>query len=133
MLYVIQHGYNGVRQIAAEDIVYCIVRLDDIASSNKDCIFTDGHALSALTNFYDKSRLGDIDQIVNFDDVYSSRWDSDTNLDLKRRKEAELLIKDDLEPQFVRGYFVYNEAAKQRLLNRGIEPDKIVVKADYYF
>lgn len=133
MLYVIQHGYNGVKQIAAEEIVYCIIRLDDIAHSSKEYIFTDGHALSALTRFYGKGQLENIDQIVNFDDVYSSRWDSDTDLDLKRRKEAELLIKDDLEPHFVRGYFVYNENAKQRLINHGVAAEKIVVRPSYYF
>ena len=30
MLYVIQHGYNGVRKVKPEDIVYCIVRIEDI-------------------------------------------------------------------------------------------------------
>ena len=28
MLYVIQHGYNGVKRVEPEKIVYCVVRLD---------------------------------------------------------------------------------------------------------
>lgn len=133
MLYVIQHGYNGVKRIEPEKIVYCIIRLADISDSDKQCVFTDGHALSALTNFYTKERLKAIDSIINYDDVYSSRWDSDTDLDLKRRKEAELLIKDDLEPQYICGYVVYNEVTKQRLVDSGIPTDRIAVRPSYYF
>lgn len=133
MLYVIQHGYNGVRRVSAEQIVYCIIRLNDLINSDKKCIFTDGHALSALTSFYSKDHLDKISEIVNYDDVYSSLWNSDTDLDLKRRKEAELLVKDDLEPQFIRGYVVYNTMAKQELENLGIEPSRIVINPGYYF
>ena len=133
MLYVIQNGYNGVQRVEAEQIVYCVIRLDDIINSSKDCVFTDGHALSALTKFYEKRQLVHIDDIVRYDDVYSSQWNLENDLDLKRRKEAELLVRNDLEPQFVRGYVVYNEASKQRLENFGIDEKKIVVNSGYYF
>lgn len=133
MLYVIQHGYNGVKKVHPEQIVYCIIRLDDVAKSGKECIFTDGHALSALTSFYGREHLPRINEIVSYDDVYSSIWVSDTDMDLKRRKEAELLIKDDLGPEFVRGYVVYNLMAKQRLEGLGIAPKKIIVKPQFYF
>lgn len=133
MLYVIQHGYNGVCRVEAEQIIYCIVRLDAIINSSKDCVFTDGHALSALTSFFDKEALRSIDTIISYDDVYSSHWISDTDLDLKRRKEAELLVRDDLEPQFVCGYVVYNEKSKRRLEDMGVPAKKIAVRPSYYF
>lgn len=133
MLFVIQNGYNGVRRVAAEQIVYCIIRLDDIINSSKDCIFTNGHALSALTKYYKKEQLAQIDKFVNYDDVYSSHWNSETDLDLKRRKEAELLVNSDLEPYFVRGYVVYNEVAKQRLESFGIAENRILINPNYYF
>lgn len=133
MLYVIQNGYNGVKKVDAEHIVYCIIRLQDIAASDKECIFTDGHALSALTCFYGKDRLGNIDDYVRYDDVYSHIWVSDTDMDLKRRKEAELLVFNDLEPGFVLGYVVFNEVAKQRLILSGIAAYKIAIRPGYYF
>lgn len=133
MLYVIQHGYNGVSQVDAEQIVYCIIRLADIISSDKECIFSDGHALSALTKFYRKSHLPQIDEIVNYDDVYCPHWNSETDLDLKRRKEAELLVKEDIEPLLVCGYVVYDTSARQRLVDTGIPVNKIVVRPNYYF
>lgn len=133
MLYVIQHGYNGVLRVDAEDIVYCVIRLDDLIHNNIDCIFTDGHALSAFTSFYPQSMLPRIDEIIKYDDVFSSQWNNEEDLDLKRRKEAELLVKQDLPAQFVRGYVVFNEKAKQRLISSGVVPDKIVVVPGYYF
>lgn len=133
MLYVIQHGYNGVTRIEPEDIVYCIVKLNDLISSDVDCIFTDGHALSELTSFYTKKDLARINEIVSFEDVYSVRWDSEFDIDLKRRKEAELLVGDDLSPQFICGYVVYNEKAKNTLLELGIKESKIVIVPNYYF
>lgn len=133
MLYVIQHGYNGVKKIDAMQIVYCVIRLDDIINSDIDCIFTDGHALSSVTRFFNKENLSRIDTIVKYDDVYSSFWANNDDLDLKRRKEAELLIKEDLSPRFVRGYIVNCENAKQRLEDLGIPTDKIIVRPSYYF
>lgn len=133
MLYVIQHGYNGVARVEAENIVYCVIRLDDLIHDNIDCIFTDGHALSAFTSFYQKNMLPRIDEYVKYDDVYSSQWNIEEDLDLKRRKEAELLVKQDLSAQYVRGYVVYNETAKQRLISSGVLPEKIVAVPGYYF
>ena len=95
--------------------------------------FTDGHALSELTSFYTKKDLARINEIVSFEDVYSVRWDSEFDIDLKRRKEAELLVGDDLPPQFICGYVVYNEKAKNTLLELGIKESKIVVVPNYYF
>ena len=133
MLYVIQHGYNGVQRVEPEKIVYCVIRLDDLINNNIDCIFTDGHALSALTSYYTKDKLPQIDQIVKFDDVYSSQWNIEEDIDLKRRKEAELLVNCDLPAQYVRGYVVYNEEAKNQLMGFGIAADMIVTARNYYF
>lgn len=133
MLYVIQHGYNGVQQVEPEKIVYCVIKLEDLVNDEIDCIFTDGHALSALTSFFTKEKLSQIDSIVRYDDVYSSQWNSEDDIDLKRRKEAELLIKSDLPVKYICGYVVYNEMAKQKLIELGIDGNKIVVSHGYYF
>ena len=133
MLYVIQHGYNGVKRVEPEKIVYCVVRLDDLINDDINCIFTDGHALSALTSYYTKDKLPQIDQIIKFDDVYSSQWNIEEDIDLKRRKEAELLVNCDLPAQYVRGYVVYNKEAKDQLMGIGIAAEMIVVARNYYF
>ena len=133
MLYVIQHGYNGVQRIEPENIVYCIIRIDDLVASDVECVFTDGHAMSNLTLFYTKDYLPKINNIVKYEDVYSSQWNSETDIDLKRRKEAELLVKNDLPSQFLRGFVVYNNDAKQRLIDMGVAENMIAVAPGYYF
>ena len=133
MLYVIQHGYNGVQRVEPEKIVYCVIRLDDLINNNIDCIFTDGHAVSFLTSFYSRDKLSSINEIVKFDDVYSSQWNSEEDLDLKRRKEAELLIKNDLPVQFLRGFVVYNNKAKDFLIEKGVADNMIAVMPSYFF
>ncbi len=133
MLYVIQHGYNGVQRVEPEKIVYCVIKLDEIINYDVDCLFTDGHALSVLTSFYTKDKLPQINNIVNYDDVYSVQWNSEVDIDLKRRKEAELLVKNDLPTRFICGYVVYNEMAKQKILELGIDDNKIVVLPSFYF
>lgn len=133
MLYVIQHGYNGVRKEKPENIVYCVVRINDLVANNVDCVFTDGHAISSFTRYYGKERLSDLDSIVSYKDVYSTFWNVEDDPDLKRRKEAELLIKGDLPIQYVCGYVVYNEMAKDRLVGKGVAAGQIAVKPGYYF
>ena len=116
-----------------EDIVYCVVRIEDIIKNDIDCIFTDGHALSSLTNYYYKSSLANLNNIVNYDDVYSTFWNIEDDPDLKRRKEAELLINEDLPAQYIRGIVVYNDKAKEYLINLGVAAELIVVMPGYYF
>ena len=155
MLYVIQHGYNGVRRIEAEDIVYCVIRLDDIIKERIDCYFTDGHVLNSLTQVIIKERidcyftdghvlnsltqvfpaesLNRIESYVKYSDVYAHRWDDEEDLDLKRRKEAELLLKNDLPVQYIKGFVVYNEEARQRLFSMGVDEKMVAVRPTFYF
>lgn len=134
MLYVIQHGYNNVVRYNAEDLVYAVIRLDDIVEHNIKCVFTDGHALDLLTTTYTSDKLSMIDDIISYSDVYATNWANNENdRDLKRRKEAELLLIDELPPQYIRGFVVYNEKVKQQILEYGIDAAKIAVRPNYYF
>lgn len=133
MLYVIQHGYNGVRRIEAEDIVYCVIRLDDIIKDRIECCFTDGHVLNSLTQVFPAESLNRIESFVKYSDVYARRWDDEEDLDLKRRKEAELLLKNDLPVKYIRGFVVYNEKAKLKLISLDVDEKMVVVRPTYYF
>ena len=133
MLYVIQHGYNGVEKQLPENVAYCVVKIDDIINNKVQCVFSDGHALSVFTKFYASNQLSNLNEIVSFDDVYAKYWISEEDLDLKRRKEAELLVKDKLPREFICGYIVYNESAKLKLLEFGIDSRRVVVRPEFYF
>ena len=96
-------------------------------------LFTDGHAMDALSRFYDLSRVKDIPHLLDFTAIRAAYWNDEQDLDLKRRKEAELLVEKDVPLEAILGYVVYNDAAKTKLEYMGISPDKIVVKPTYYF
>lgn len=134
MLYVIQHGYNGVTQHNAEDIVYCAISLKEIYESDVRCFFSDGHALDRMTTFYPKSELGNINNIIKYDDVFTQYWNNRTPFDdSKRKKEAELLVRDELPPEYIKGFVVYNGKAKETLVDIGISENKIVIRQDFYY
>lgn len=133
MLYVIQHGYNGVKRRFPEEIVYCVLRLDELIHSDLNLCFTDGHALNSLTQFYGKEDLFRVNELVHYDDVYAVNWQRSADGDLKRKKEAELLALDSVPPFYIKGFVVYNEEAKSILCGFGIANDKIVVAPNYYY
>lgn len=129
MLYVIQHGYNGVRQVAPEDIIYCVINIREITQMN--FIFSDGHAFNSLTEFYPKERIGDLNNIVSFDDVFALNWSTE-DTDLKRRKEAECLFAQDIPYEIISGFVVYNDASKERIISMGVTKT-ILINPKYYF
>ena len=133
MLYVIQKGYNGVSQIHPEKIVYCVSSVEQILKHHIPFYFTDGHAVDSLSEFYGHNELENIDKIIDLNAIKTKYWKNENDLDIKRRKEAEFLIENDLPSAAVLGFIVYNELSKNKLLAFGIESKKIVIKSDYYF
>lgn len=133
MLYVIQKGFNAVKTTPAEDIVYCITSVQQIVNHQLNFVFTDGHAVDSFSSFYS---LPDIDNIENYIDqnaIGRQFWKDENDLDLKRRKEAELLIGNDIPSTAILGFAVYNESAKNSLIGFGIAADKVIVKKGFYF
>ena len=96
-------------------------------------IFEFGLKQDVCIHIYTKDKLSQINNIINFNDVYSHKWNSATDIDLKRRKEAELLVKNDLPISLICGYIVYNAVAKNTLLGLGVDEKKIAVSPNYYF
>lgn len=133
MLYVIQKGFNMVRATPAEDIVYCVTSVQKIVEHQLEVVFTDGHAVDRLTKQYDRSYLATLDTLLDWDAIKARYWKSETDLDLKRRKEAEFLVDGDVPKEAVLGFIVATQAAKNKLLGWGLADDKVVVKPDYYF
>ena len=132
MLYVVEKGYNGVPVTSAEKIIYCISSVQKIIDLNLDFIFTDGHAVNALSNFYSKEDIQRIDAFVDGAAIKAQWWNIE-DLDLKRRKEAEFLVLDDIPIEAILGFAVFNETIKKQLNNLGVSLEKIVVRPNYYF
>jgi len=134
MLYVMQNGGNFVeRATPAEEIVYLACPIDKIIDSGFDFYFTDGHATDNFTTFYNREKINELPTIIDWPAVQASYWSGQENLSLKRKKQAEFLVRGDLSPGFVTGIGCYNENAKRRLVDFGVDEKiiKVVPKAYY--
>jgi len=133
MLFVIQKGFNDVKKTFSEDIIYCITSVQQIIHHKLDFIFSNGHGVDELTDFFESERINDILEILDKKAIEARYWKDENDLDLKRRKEAEFLINSDIPVSAILGYAVYNIEAKQKLTALGIDEKNIVVKPNYYF
>lgn len=133
MLYVIQKGYNLVKPTPAQDIVYCITSIQRIMDGNMEYIFTDGHAVDSFSTQYGVDDIENIDTLLDVNAIHTKYWKDENDLDLKRRKEAEFLVLGDIPAKAVLGYLVYNEKAKQKLLNFGVNEAVIRIRPQSYF
>jgi hypothetical protein len=106
MLYRIKTGYNGVAQYAQEDIIYLCCKLDDVVQSGAEWCFTDGHAKTSTTQFFND--LKDLDRI-DWNMVYAKDWkNAEEDFDRMRRKQAEFLIKNSLNANLIQKIVLFN-------------------------
>ena len=80
MLYVIQKGFNGVKPIKAENIVYCVTNIKRIVKHNLEYVFTNGHAIDNFTDFYYPENINEIEAIVDKKAIDSKYWKDDNDL-----------------------------------------------------
>jgi ssDNA thymidine ADP-ribosyltransferase, DarT len=133
MLYVIQKGLNNVAATPPVHIVYCVSSVQKMVDAKLDFMFTDGHAVDGLTSFYTSNEVENLKNLVDLEAVNVRFWKSETDLDLKRRKEAEFLVANDIPSNAIVGWVVFDETAKIKLEQMGIPSEKIAVKPDFYF
>ncbi|MDE3213967.1 MAG: DUF4433 domain-containing protein, partial [Bacteroidota bacterium] len=133
MLFVIQRGYNLVKSTHPQDIVYCITNVQAIIDTNLEYIFTDGHAVDLFSTQYGPEDIEKIDTLLDMKAVKAKYWKDENDLDLKRRKEAEFLVLGDIPIEKLKGYLVFNEISKSRLLKFGVEEAAIHISPQSYF
>ncbi len=132
MLYVVQHGFNGVPAVTPENIIYCVSSVAKIIEQKLDFVFTDGHAIDSFSSFYNQSDITEIENIIDKKAISCRYWKDEKDLDLKRRKEAEFLVSNDIPREALIGFYTYNEKAGNKMIEFGIK-EKIIVKPAYYF
>ena len=71
--------------------------------------------------------------IINWDAVRAKYWSGHENLDLKRQKQAEILIGQDIPFDCIKGFGCYNMKAKNTLIELGVEEDLIKVIPNAYY
>lgn len=133
MLYVIQKGFNLVIPIPVENIVYCVSSVQKIMEQNADFVFTNGHAVDGFSAQYTVSDINKMNEIIDWNAVKAKYWKDENDLDRKRRKEAEFLVLGDIDKKALLGYVVFNESAKKKMIDFGLEENQIHINPNYYF
>ena len=134
MLYVIQHGGNFVEKAnKPEDIVYLACSVQSIADSDLIYYFSDGHATDFLTTFYNKDEVLQLPQIVDWTAVKTPYWGGQENLNIRRKKQAEFLVRGDISPNFIIGFGCYNDSAKERLIGLGFDDQLVKIIPNAYY
>lgn len=134
MLYVIQNGGNFVeRANRPEDIIYLVCSVQSIINSSLVYYFSDGHATDFLTTFYNKQKILDLPQIVDWKAVKTPYWAGQENLDLKRKKQAEFLVSGDIPINFIVGFGCFNDESMKKLLGFGVAEELVKVIQNAYY
>jgi len=135
MLYVMQKGGNFVaRATNPEDIIYLVSSVERVIEEEVPFYFSDIHPVDGdLVGIYDSDQVSSLLDIIDVDAIQAEYWGGDENIDLKRKKQAEFLVANDLTVKVIRGYVCFNAAAKSRLLDMGISEKLIAVRPNYYF
>lgn len=134
MLFVVQKGGNFVAQAnSPENIIYIACSLQSLVQKQLKFYFSDGHATDNLTTFYDSSKITELPEIIDWQAVKTAYWGGQENLNLKRKKQAEFLVSQDIPSNVIVGFGCYNENAKEQLEGFGIDESMIKVIPNAYF
>lgn len=134
MLYAIKNGSVEGFEGTQSDIIYLVTNTNKIVEVKKKFVFTDGHAIMALTEFYnDLSDLNEVDWSV----MESKYWnDTDEFPDRKRRRQAEFLVYESVPVEKFLGIAVYNERIKlevEAILNEYEVKMHVLERPNFYF
>lgn len=134
MLYVMQNGGNFVEKATnPKNIIYLRCSVSEVIKQQQEFYFTDGHATDHLSSFYDRTKINDLVNIIDWHAVNAPFWSGDENLNVKRKKQSEFLVRSDISPNLVNGFGCYNEPSKQDLIAMGVEEHKIrIIPNEYY-
>jgi len=134
MLYTIQVGGNFVANATPpQNIIYIACSLSSVLESTETCYFSDGHATNNFSSFYDRTFIDQLPSIIDWNAVKAIYWGGQDNLNIKRKKQAEFLTKEDVPPQAIIGFGCYDERAKANLIGIGIAEEKIKIIPTAYF
>ena len=134
MLYAIDRG--NVEDCTADqsDIVNLLSSAQGVADSGLEFVFTDGHGIMELSDFYDD--LEDLDKI-DWDVMNARYWaDTDDDPDRKRRRQAEFLVYKMVPWDRIEMIAVMNNETKAQvegIISSSPPRHPIKVKPDWYY
>lgn len=106
MLLNIKTGWRGVTRRPQRDIVYLCCRLVDIQACDIPVIFTDGHAKTRTSRFFQNP--ADLNQL-DWPVIKLRYWRDAEDNDQQRRKQAECLVWQHVPPECISKVVVFDE------------------------
>jgi hypothetical protein len=134
MLYKIKTGHGGITQRPQSDIVYIICNAANVIQHCQHWCFTDGHAKTAITEFYNSmDNIGEVDWGI----VKEKQWsNTEDDFDRMRRKQAEFLVKEHVPVSCISHIVVYNEERRilvQELVNKSGLNIRVSIRTQLYY
>jgi hypothetical protein len=134
MLYAIHKGSVDGCTAGQNDIVYLVSSAQRVHRSDNRYVFTDGHGIMALSDFYDDLQdLAQVDWQVMKDNYWA---DTDDDPDRKRRRQAEFLVHHNFDWNLVEEIAVLSQIEKNRvgtILNAATHKPPIIIRQDWYY
>ncbi len=111
MLYTISRGNVPTCPEGQTPIVHVVSIVEDVSKHKLPFVFTDGHGIMALTNYYDDLNFL---SVIDWELMKARYWmDTLTDPDRKRRRQAEFLVRDFFPWSLVREIGVINDAVRR--------------------
>ena len=134
MLYAIHQGVVDGYSKGQENIIYLVSSVESVAASNLRYVFTDGHAIMQLSEYY--NQLSDLNQ-VDWDIMKRQYWnDTIDDGDRKRRRQAEFLVYEMLPLANIHQIVVMDSRAEQIVVEKTCEVGTNIpvrVTRDWYY
>ncbi len=134
MLYSIHKGNIGGHVGDQQQIIYAVSTAQVVAAANRRFVFSDGHGIMNVTDFFDD--LSDLDKI-DWKIMYSDFWnDTDDQPDRKRRRQAEFLVHRAFPWDLVHEIAVMTNNMKisvQRILATFNVKTSVRIRRDWYY
>ena len=134
MLYAIHRGNVANCTARQIDIVYLVSSAENVSEFNLEFVFTDGHAIMEISDFY--NNLDNLD-IIDWDIMNETYWaDTDDDPDRKRRRQAEFLVYKKVPWETIEFIAVRSTPIKNKVENiiaDDIKKHPVLVKSDWYY
>jgi len=134
MLYAIHCGNVEDCTASQADIVYLVSSAESVAASELEFVFTDGHGIMELSDFYDNlANLGEVDW-----DVMKAKYWADTldDPDRKRRRQAEFLVYQEFPWDRIETIAVMNNETRtqvEEIVSGSAQKPPISVERRWYY
>jgi hypothetical protein len=135
MLFTISRNNVPGAHNTQPDIVHLVVDARAVVAAGHRYVFTSGHAVIELSDFYDD--LANLDQL-DWDAINTSKWGSyyDSTDETKRKKQSEFLVHQRVAWDMVKAIGVKGPAceAKVRTALSGVSyQPQVVVRPNWYY